>query len=308
MQASQKEYWAAMRPAVLCTDLDTVRQDKHAIDSALLESGAVVLKGTRVDDASGFRDLIAVFSGRPLMNYAGGTSPRTKFDEGIYNSTEYPADMQLDLHNEMSYLPLFPSHIYFYCEVPPGQQGATTLGDGRAILKALDRQIVEEFARRGGVRYERFLVGDPASPYSWQSAFETTDKASAERLCRAVGAEFDWIGDALQIHQVRASTANHPLTGQEVWFNQAEGFHHSVLGDSLLAEMKAAATRPRLDSCFADGSEFDVQMLAHIRSVKRALTHAHNWERGDILIVVNILTMHGREPFSGPRKIVVAMN
>jgi alpha-ketoglutarate-dependent taurine dioxygenase len=34
---------------------------------------------------------------------------------------------------------------------------------------------------------------------------------------------------------------------------------------------------------------------------------AFPWQKGDILMVDNMLAAHGREPFTGPRKIMVAM-
>jgi alpha-ketoglutarate-dependent taurine dioxygenase len=34
---------------------------------------------------------------------------------------------------------------------------------------------------------------------------------------------------------------------------------------------------------------------------------AHRWRQGDILMIDNLLAAHGRNPYSGPRKIIVAM-
>lgn len=31
------------------------------------------------------------------------------------------------------------------------------------------------------------------------------------------------------------------------------------------------------------------------------------WQRGDILVLDNVLTAHGRRPFVGPREILLAM-
>ncbi|HSF39385.1 MAG TPA: TauD/TfdA family dioxygenase [Thermoanaerobaculia bacterium] len=39
----------------------------------------------------------------------------------------------------------------------------------------------------------------------------------------------------------------------------------------------------------------------------RETSVAFPWQRGDALLLDNFLTSHGREPFSGPRRIVVAM-
>jgi alpha-ketoglutarate-dependent taurine dioxygenase len=31
------------------------------------------------------------------------------------------------------------------------------------------------------------------------------------------------------------------------------------------------------------------------------------WRRGDVMLLENMLTAHGRTPFSGPRKVLAAM-
>ena len=273
------------------------------------DKGALVLRGFDISDQEHFKDVVRLFSDGELMDYAGGVSPRAKFDDGVYNSTEYPADMRLRLHNEMSYSSLFPNKIFFYCEVEPVDRGETTVGDGRRILAMLDPGIIDEFERRGGVRYERYLTNDPDSPYSWQAAFESREGLRAERICSELGARFEW--DELQnlsIYQDGPATLVHPVTGERVWFNQADGFHHTEIDDQTLNAMSDAGVRPRLGSTFADGSPFEREMLDHIREVKTAASYEHRWQRGDCLLLDNILFMHGRSPFAGPRKILVAMS
>jgi hypothetical protein len=36
--------------------------------------------------------------------------------------------------------------------------------------------------------------------------------------------------------------------------------------------------------------------------------HSFNWQRGDVMVVDNVLATHGREPFTGERRILVAMS
>jgi alpha-ketoglutarate-dependent taurine dioxygenase len=47
--------------------------------------------------------------------------------------------------------------------------------------------------------------------------------------------------------------------------------------------------------------------LKHIRAVVERETILHRWQKGDVMIVDNILVAHGRMPYFGPRKIAVAM-
>ena len=54
---------------------------------------------------------------------------------------------------------------------------------------------------------------------------------------------------------------------------------------------------------------FDANVL--LATAERGKPHeqavAFPWERGDILMLDNMLVAHGRKPFTGPRKILVGM-
>jgi hypothetical protein len=63
----------------------------------------------------------------------------------------------------------------------------------------------------------------------------------------------------------------------------------------------------RLNARFADGSPLYVSTLDEIRETLRKEMVIFPWLKGDILILDNLLTAHGRMPFSGTRKIVLAM-
>lgn len=116
-----------------------------------------------------------------------------------------------------------------------------------------------------------------------------------------------WESRYLSVSQVRPATVRHSVTGEEVWFNQAEGFHPSVM-DSPTYDWFIRNNEPfRLNSSFGDGSEIPVEMLANIRAVIREETIPHRWIKGDVVVLDNILSAHGRMPFSGERRIVLAM-
>ena len=271
------------------------------IRNALLTTGAVVLRDLGIDDVQQFKKFTESFTGGGLLNYAGGASPRSVLADGVYTSTEYPPEMPLALHNELSYSAAFPRTLFFYCEIEPRAGGETTLGDSRRILSAIDPVVVELF-RAKGVLYVRNLVSDENSPYSWESAFETDDATTVAKICEQQGSNYEWREDGgLRVSFVGPATTFHPETGEEVWFNQADGFHSGDL------QNKDRRERPRLEAYFGDGSEIPPEVLHHIRTVIRAGTVPHEWQKGDLLIIDNILAAHGRMPFNGPRKIVLAM-
>jgi alpha-ketoglutarate-dependent taurine dioxygenase len=292
--------------------IETARNCRAAWSDQLLDHGALLLRSWDLAGIDRFRAFVAAFSGSSeAFGYAGGASPRRAIDSesGVYNSTDYPAAMTLPLHNELSYAGHYPARLFFFCRVAPLSGGATTLGDSRRILEGLDRQVLDEFRARQ-IRYVRNLSPEIGSGYSWQEAFETEDPRSAEARCAELGAAFEWDDGFLRISQIRPATARHPDTGEEVWFNQADGFHPSVLDpETYEAAMAFAGSedRFRLNVFYGDGSRIEQAALDHVRAVIRSETIPHAWQTGDILVLDNLLAAHGREPFSGPREIVLAM-
>jgi hypothetical protein len=188
---------------------------------------------------------------------------------------------------------------------PPQSGGETPLGDSRKIIKAIDPEIAGRFRSRQ-VRYDRFLDNEPQSEYSWQGAFETEDEARVNEYCSRRGIQHEWSNDgALRLREIRPATAVHPKTGEEVWFNQADGFHRSLLG--IADDELASDPKLRLNAFFGDGGEIDVADIEHVRSAIRNELVLFPWKKSDVLVVDNMLACHGRMPFTGPRKVVLAM-
>lgn len=287
---------------------DLAAREKDFFRAELLRTGALLFRGFEIRAADEFRGFVQKFSDQDFFNYAGGASPRTPIEKNIYNSTEYPLGLTLELHNELSYSKIYPRHLYFFCQTAPAQGGETTLGDSRRILRAIRPKIVGLFKHKQ-ILYERNLRSETGAGYSWQEAFETADRKTVEEICRKTEADFKWqANDCLRLREIRPATSVHPETGEEVWFNQAHGFHQSALDEAMLAALREAREKPRLNSYFGDGSPICTLMLEHVRAALRKETVPVRWQPGDILILDNILTAHGRMPFSGARKIVLAMN
>ena len=284
--------------------------ERDFLHGQLLERGALLLRGCPVvTEATQFARFVREFSGRSLLDYAGGASPRVRLGEGVYTSTEYPQNYALSLHNELSYTSRWPTHLFFCCVVPAARGGETPVGDSRAILKNIDESIVGEFKRKR-IKYVRNLHGGAGSGYSWQEAFETDDRCTVAEFCRTRRIDCAWRADGgLTLSEVRPATATHPATGEEVWFNQADGFHPSALDDETYRALAATMREDefRLNSYFGDGSPLEPAALAHIRGVMWRESVLVAWQTGDVLILDNMLAAHGRMPFDGTRKIILAM-
>jgi alpha-ketoglutarate-dependent taurine dioxygenase len=286
------------------------RRHQEEVERRLLVHGAVLLRAFGVDTQEAFRRATGAFAGE-LLDYVDGNSPRTKLGSGIYTSTEYPAKYVISLHNELSYSPRWPLRLFFGCLVAPLAAGETVLASSRAILASLPAALVEEF-RAKGVKYIRNLHGGSGLGPSWQDTFETADREAVARLCEQSGASYEWIGDGLRLSHLRPALARHPRTGEEVWFNQADQFHPSTHPPEVYAALMSLYGEREEDLPqnvrFGDDTPIAVAMLEEIRAVTRRHCVFFPWRQGDFLIVDNMLVSHGRAPFTGPRKILVAMS
>lgn len=243
------------------------------------------------------------------LAYVHGNSPRTKVGNNIYTSTEYPAEFTISMHNELSYAAHWPARLAFFCEQAPETGGETTVVDGQLWLGGLDAEIRTAFA--GGVRYTQNLHGGRGLGRSWQATFETDDRQVIEEYLAGAGAEWQWFpNNTLRISQIRPSTTVHPVTGAEVWFNQADQWHPSGLGDDIAAELASMMPTDELPQfvTYADGSPIPDGYLQQIREVGLAAAVGVKWHPGDVLLIDNLLVGHGRSTFSGARRILVAMS
>ncbi|WP_030785077.1 TauD/TfdA family dioxygenase [Streptomyces sp. NRRL S-920] len=286
--------------------VERLRTRREELRTALRERGALLLRGFDVGGADGFADIVRMLSGE-LLPYTERSSPRSVIKGNVYTSTDYPPGEEIFLHNENSYQASWPLTLYFHCVRPPLSRGATPLADTRRVLAAIDDEVRQEFARRGWtvVRNYGDLVGLP-----WQEAFATEDRAEVERYCRERDIEAQWLpGGGLRTQAARKAVHRHPVTGEPVWFNHATIFHATTLPASVrigLLEMLGEENLPS-QTYYGDGGPIPDAVMDHLRACYRAAATRFDYRADDVLVIDNMLVSHGREPFTGPRRIAVAM-
>ncbi|GIH03447.1 hypothetical protein Rhe02_15140 [Rhizocola hellebori] len=280
------------------------RGNSSTVDNWLHRYGAVLFRGFDVG-LDRFAATAAALAGPPLP-YRERSTPRTELAEGVYTSTEYPADQPIALHNENAYQRSFPARLVFGCVTPSASGGATPLADCRKVLGRIDRAVVDTFQRRQ-VRYTRHF--HESVGLSWREVFGESDPGRVDEYCAAQDIATDWRDGQLSTVQVRPATARHPATGELTWFNHVNLFHPSALAEPVREALVAQYGQDRLplDVCYGDGSAIENDALASIRAAYAAETVAVPWREGDVLLVDNVLVAHGREPYQGPRRIVVSM-
>jgi hypothetical protein len=62
-----------------------------------------------------------------------------------------------------------------------------------------------------------------------------------------------------------------------------------------------------LNSFHGDGGELDVDDLRTVREACRVEAIDVRWRTHDVLLLDNLLVLHGRRPFQGTRQVLVAM-
>ncbi|WP_406318553.1 TauD/TfdA family dioxygenase [Streptosporangium sp. NBC_01639] len=283
--------------------LDWVTTHRESLRAGLAGHGAVLLRDLPAD-LELFDRIVRVVGGDPLR-YTERSTPRTSVTESIYTSTEYPADQSLPMHNENSYSDTWPGHLFFTCATAAATGGATPIADSRAVFRLIPDEVRDRFA--DGVVYARsFREG---LGLSWQESFQTDDPAAVEEHCTRHGQTFEWTEDGLRTRHLRPSHQTEPLTGEQVWFNQANLFHVTSLDEEVreaLLSLYDEADLPR-NAYLADGTPIDPADLAAIKAAYDEASFAFPWRPGDVMIINNMLCAHGREPFTGARRILVAM-
>jgi alpha-ketoglutarate-dependent taurine dioxygenase len=277
------------------------------VESQLRCRGALLFRGFAVDGPAGLERFIGAVA-HELLDYHERAAPRTRVTGKVFTSTEFNAAQPIPLHHELSYCHQWPTTIAFYCAAAATRGGRTPLADDRPLLPLIDARIRERFLG-ARVMYVRNFRPE-LEP--WQDAFQTAERSVVEDYCRRCGIAWEWRdGDRLRTRQVRQAVATHPITGDTVWFNHAHMFHASSLEPEVRASL-LTAVGGRVDelprhALFGDGSEIDPAMLDEIRGLYRSRAVAFDWYAGDVLLVDNFLASHGREPYEGERRILVAM-
>ena len=297
-----------VRPAVSQISLvEWATNNREFLESLLLKHRALLFRDFNINAAAEFQQFVKASSGE-LMEYRERSSPRSQVSGNVYTSTDYPADQSIFLHNEGTYWLTWPLKIFFCCITAPEQGGETPIADCRNIFNRIDPKIRERFIEKK-VMYVR-NYGDGFG-LSWQNAFQTTDKDEVDAYCHKNAIETEWKpGNRLRTRQIRPAVAQHPTTGEMIWFNHATFFHVSTLDPAIAKALLAEFGEEDLpnNTYYGDGSPIELSVLDELREIYHQETIAFPWQEGDVLMLDNMSVAHARSPFVGARKVVVGMS
>lgn len=299
------------------------RNHQNIFASMLLEYGCLLFRGFALRSTGDFQTIAHCYP-EHAFGYIGGATPRKNIDGKVYESTRIPATLKIGLHQEKAYMAHYPQKLAFFCRLPSEQGGETVICDMRAVTRRLPPVLIERF-RGARIMYLRnFRV--PTTPENepkntnmreyhrpWDDVFLTSDPRQVEQLCRDTHLDYEWLADgSITVSHVGGATLTHPVSGEEVWFNQLSTQHNNArsLGASGYEYIRLAyrdkLARP-YDVRLGDGTPITLEEIAPIYDALEAEEVAFPWQAGDMLLIDNIAVAHGRNPFKGKRDIQVAL-
>jgi alpha-ketoglutarate-dependent taurine dioxygenase len=301
----------AGRPAVLVIDPPAdapgwAAAHRDAIRAAAAEHGAVLVRGLPLREPA---EAAAVFAEltHTLMAEREAFAARQPVAAGVYSPSRWPANQPMCMHHESSYTLAPPGLLLFACLRPAAEGGITGVADAARVLDALPEGLVERFEREGWLLTRNFN-DDIGSSYA--EAFGTADRAEVQRYCRANDIEFDWLPDGgLRTRQRRPAVVRDPATGERCWFNQIAFLSEWTLDAEVreyLVEVFGPDSLP-FNTSFGNGDAIDAEVVAMLNEVYEAHTAREPWQAGDLMLVDNLRAAHSREPYWGPREIVVGL-
>jgi iturin family lipopeptide synthetase B len=281
-----------------------LKNNRQEVEGKLADKGGILFRGFNIHSLEMFREVADSLS-ELSMGYMDQSSPRTLLGEKLYTSTDHPADQHINMHNELSYSGTWPLQIMFCCLEPAGSGGETPICDSRKVLSLLPAALRQQFQEKG-IRYVRNLVD--GFGLSWKEVYQTSDKKTVETYCENNGVQYEWISDShLRISWKGAAILPHPHSGEQVWFNHGFFFNAHNLEQHIHEAIGHPDHLP-FNTFYGDGSPIAAADIAEIRSAYEQTCTALPWQKGDVLLLDNMLMAHGRYPFTGQRKVVVAMS
>lgn len=278
---------------------------RQLCDQAALH-GAVLFRGFPLAGPEDFDRFITAF-GLPNFPYEESLSNavRTVKTPRVFTANEAPPAVRILLHHEMAQTPISPSKLFFFCEQPAESSGATPLCRSDVLWDRL-RSECPEFARScetKGLRYANVMPSqnDPSSGMgrSWQSTLRASTREEAEQRLKALGYSWTWLADGC----LRATTPVLPAArkladGRTSFFNQII---------AAFQGWKDERNDPSNAITFGDGTPLDGDAVAVAARISEELTYDLAWSQGDVALVDNYVTMHGRRDFTGTRKVLASL-
>ncbi|AMS21566.1 non-ribosomal peptide synthetase [Pseudomonas synxantha] len=282
-----------------------IKENRTLVEAKLARHAGILFRGFALRDIHDFEAFAEAV--QPGLYGQYGDLPKKEGGKNTYRSTPYPEKKMILFHNESSHQDRWPRKQLFFCEQPSPVGGATPVVDCRQMYLKLPVAIRERFEDKGLLYVRTFA---DKLDVSWQHFFKTDVRADVEARCRAAGIEWTWLdNDELQIRTPCPAIIRHPVTEEKTFFNQVQLHHIFCLDPDVREDLLALFGEQRMPRhvYYGDGSPIEDEVMALVGELYEACAVRFDWQKGDVILLDNMLAAHARDPFEGPRKIIVAM-
>jgi alpha-ketoglutarate-dependent taurine dioxygenase len=268
--------------------------------------GAILFRGFPVATADDFDRFVAAFGWQNFpYDESLSNAVRVNRTPRVFTANEAPRSATIFLHHEMAQTPIYPSKLFFFCQQPAEQGGATPLCRSDVLWQRLVEHC-PEFARNcleKGLRYTTVMPSenDPTSGMgrSWQSTLRAQTRQQAEARLKGLGYHWEWLDDGC----LRATTPVLPATrelsdGRRSFFNQLIAAYRG---------WKDSRNDPSKSIAYGDGTPLDGAAAMIAAELADELSFDLAWQRGDVALLDNYVTMHGRRTFTGARNVLASL-
>ena len=310
----QQHYQDSLFPLVYAAQPNTcsdsvqcwLAQHKSQIEMELEINGAVLFRDFGIVDDQEFDAFIRAFDW-PSFTYEESLSNAVRHNrtELVFTANEAPPSVSIFLHHEMAQTPIYPSKLFFFCEQAAASGGATPICRSDILLEQLQTEIPGflKACEEKGIRYSQTMPAEndlqSGQGRSWASTLSAANVEEAEAKLKRLNYQWQWQSDgSLSVTTPVLPAVKMLQDGRKVFFNQ------------LIAAFRGwqdARNNSEKSICYGDDSSISNDDMAVVIKLADELTFDIPWQTGDIVLVDNFVTMHGRRPFEGQRKVLASL-
>jgi len=270
--------------------------EKDTFKKLFYQNGIILLKNcfssNLPNPAHEFETILKdTFKMTPAPNTGDASQDRQTTIEGsddVFATSS--TQVSISLHSELGYIKNPPKYIAFGCLSPSPKGGAMIFGDSRKIVEAIPKDLQAKLNEKGA-----YCAGH-YGPNHWKASLGTADRPSAEKTMVTLNWNWEWKDDGSLIWWSNLPPmVTHPVTGECVFLSST----------SFLQAFKNQKGQPKR---FGDRTEMTEREFRTLRQAHSDQEIEVMLEPGDIVILDNWLTKHGRRGFEGPRKHFVFLS